>query len=111
VAATREGIGEAEFLAMPPVALDALVRSAAIEALRPAAMICAAIMNTHNDYEKRPQGWSPADFLPGAEPARDESMDEFVEKVQRGEKFEPPPPEVMDAFRDRMASMFGKAQG
>lgn len=93
---------------MPPVALGVLIRQAALDSLRPAAMVCASIWNTHNDYEKRPQGWSPADFLPGAESCED--MEEFAEKVQRGEQFEAPPPEVMETFKARMLSIFGQAK-
>jgi hypothetical protein len=68
----------------------------------------AALYNVNNDWDKRPQGWSAADFMPGAKTEKDE-MREFVEAVQRGDKFEMDPDEAA-LFRRQMEASFGNIQ-
>lgn len=68
----------------------------------------AALYNVNNDWDKRPQGWSAADFMPGARTDEDE-MREFVEAVQRGDNFEADPEEAA-RFRRQMEATFGNIQ-
>lgn len=67
-------------------------------------MVITAIYNVNNDYEKNPEGFSPMDFMPGAKSA-DDDMREFVEAVERGDKFETSAEEIA-AFRSGIESTF-----
>jgi hypothetical protein len=91
---------------MAPVALDALMERAKVardEGRWLAAGIKAEIWNVNIDLEKhRPR--TAADFMPGAQ-AEDDEMREFVDKVQRGEKFEVDPRAVA-AFRAELERKF-----
>lgn len=42
------------------------------------AMVCATIANTHCDFEKRPEGFSPEDFMPGAKANGRHSLEQFA---------------------------------
>ncbi len=80
---------------MAPVALHELMQRALIrdrKAKFNAAMMCASLFNVNNDWKKRPQGWTPLDFMPEV-PQRDE-MKEFVLAIERGESVAPTKEEV-----------------
>lgn len=70
----------------------------------PAALICSVLANCNRDPDKRPEPWQPADFMPGAK-SEEEEMREFVERVQRGDKFETDPEELA-RFKTQMRSSF-----
>lgn len=76
------------------------------ERIYPAALICSVIANVNRDPERRAEPWQPAHFMPGAKSEEDE-MREFVEAVQRGDKFEADPEEI-ERFKRQMESAFGK---
>jgi len=59
------------------------------------------------DPEKRPQGFSAADFMPGAvvKSERDELI-EWAEQVISGESFEEPDPEELRRFQTGMRENF-----
>lgn len=59
------------------------------------ALICAVLANLNRGPDDEP--YDLGDFMPGALSEEDQ-MREFVEAVQRGEKFEDPP-EVVASFR------------
>jgi hypothetical protein len=72
---------------MPPVEFAALVdrlvardRKMQIET----AKILAMLANCHLSRDEKPDGWSPADFLPGAKKPQ-MSMREWILARQRGE--------------------------
>lgn len=69
--------------------------------MHPAALVSATLLNMLADRESHPENWTMAEVLTGKRPA-DQEMLEFVEKVQRGDKFEAPPPEIMEAFKKRL---------
>lgn len=69
----------------------------------PAALICSVIANANRASEES-KLWTPADFMPGAKSEEDE-MREFVEAVQRGDKFETDP-ELLAKFKQQMTSTF-----
>jgi hypothetical protein len=78
-----------------------------------AASIQAAIYNTHNDWDKRPEGWTAADFMPGAVIQTEEDrLIEFAERVMAGDSFEDgaPDPEEMDEFRRTVTKTFNNVR-
>ena len=70
----------------------------------PAAVICSVIANVNRDPDRRAEPFTPADFMPGAKTEEDE-MREFVEAVQRGEKFETDPA-ALEQFKQQLHSTF-----
>lgn len=70
----------------------------------PAAMVCSVMANVNRDSDQRPEPYTPADFMPGAK-SEEEEMREFVEAVQRGDKFETDP-EDLARFKRQMESTF-----
>lgn len=74
------------------------------ERLVPAALICSVLANINRDPDRRSEPYTPADFLPGAKSEEDE-MREFVEAVQRGDRFELDP-EDSEAFKRKMQETF-----
>jgi hypothetical protein len=107
----RYGFTVDEFLICSPREFDLLLRDEhdqERERLVPAALICAVIANSHRDPDRRPEPWTPADFMPGAKSEEDE-MREFVERVQRGDKFEIDP-EAAESFKQQMQSMFSNVK-
>ena len=71
----------------------------------PAAMICSVMANIVRDEDKRPEPWTPADFMPGAKTEEDE-MREFAEAVARGDSFETDPALIAD-WKTKMQATFG----
>jgi hypothetical protein len=72
-------------------------------------MICAQIWNTHNDWEKRPEGFTAADFMPGAViQTEEEKLLAFAERVVAGDTFEDgaPDAEELDSFRRQVNKAF-----
>jgi len=87
---------------MAPVALDALMSRSAIgdrKRLFSGAMVCATICNVKNDWEKNPDGWTPADFLPGAR--REDDTDRFIREMESGE-LQKVDPRAMAAFKMKL---------
>jgi hypothetical protein len=78
-----------------------------LDRLAAAAAIQAAIFNVNNDWDKRPQGWVPADFMPGAviKSERDELL-EFAEAVARGDTFDEPDHEELARCRGEIEKTF-----
>jgi hypothetical protein len=67
-----------------------------------AAMICAQIWNTHNNWEKRPEGFTAADFMPGAViQSEEEKLLEFAERVAAGDTFDDGAPDIEELERCR----------
>jgi|GEM_PF-5341044 len=91
---------------MAPAALDVLIEQQGRSRIFPAAMICAAIFNTHNDWTKNPDGWRPQDFMPGAKLRSDEDdMREFVLALERGDDVAPTP-EDLEHFKRNLQQQF-----
>lgn len=64
-------------------------RNVQLDRLAAAAAIQATMRNLQNDWEERPQGWVPADFMPGAVIKTErEKLIEFAEAIERGDTFE-----------------------
>jgi hypothetical protein len=74
------------------------------DAYGPAAMICSLLANINRDEERRPEPYTPNDFLPGARTEEDE-MREFAEAVMRGDTFEVDPEQIAE-FRQKMVTSF-----
>jgi len=74
------------------------------ERIYPGALICSVLANINRDPDRWPEPWKPADFMPGAK-SEEEEMREFVDRVQRGDKFEVDP-EAIAAFKQQMRSSF-----
>jgi hypothetical protein len=75
--------------------------------LAAAAAIQATLCNVHNDWDKRPQGWVPANFMPGAiVKSEQEELHEWAEAVLNGESFNEPDPEEHLRFRQGMQESF-----
>lgn len=109
------GLSEEEFMAMAPVALDALVvRLQARErrADHRSASIIAAIFNVHRDTEKRPEPFEAEDFMRDGKRSRtdEDDMKEFVLAAERGE-IEPPDPAALAEFKRDLAAMCVGAGG
>lgn len=71
------------------------------QSMHPAALVSSTLLNMLSDRENHPEPWTMAEVLGGKSEAQQE-MEDFVDKVQSGEKFEPPPPEVMEVFKRRL---------
>jgi hypothetical protein len=100
-------LSEEEYLEMPPIALDALLARAAIadrKALFPGAMVCATLCNLKNDWDKNPDGWQPADFLPGAVREEDD-LEAFARELEQG-KLQRPDVEVVEQFKRNLQAQF-----
>jgi hypothetical protein len=80
-------------------------RDVQLDRLAAAAAIQATICNTHNDWEKRPEGWVPANFMPGAKSERDELL-EFAEAVARGDTFDEPDAVELERCRGEIEKTF-----
>jgi hypothetical protein len=75
--------------------------------LAAAAAIQATLYNLHNDWDKRPQGWVPADFMPGAVvKSEQEELHEWAEQVLNGGSFDEPDPDEYSRFRQSMHENF-----
>ena len=108
-ARNRYGFTRDEFLSCSPCEFELLLQDdleEQKERLYPAAIVCSVIANVNRDPERRPEPFQPADFMPGAKSEEDE-MREFVEAIQRGDKFEMDP-EEMENFKRNMERTFGK---
>lgn len=99
---------------MAPVALDALMERARLvrdEARWLVAAQRADFWNVNRDPDKHPELFTPADFMPAGSAGAskqnqgDYSMQEFIDQIQRGEKFEVTP-EGAAAFRLNFESRF-----
>ena len=103
------GLSDAEFLRLAPVALDALIDRLQVrrdEARWRTAAIRSDIWNVNRDLENN-ELLTAADFMPGAK-SQAEKDREFVEMVQRGERFKVDP-EKERRFRNTMKSTFADA--
>jgi hypothetical protein len=94
---------------MAPVALDALIDRARVardEVRWLAAAQRADFWNAHRGENDEPV--TPAYFMPGAAGVKSEQdeLREFIDKIQRGEKIDPPPPAQVAAFRAAMQNNF-----
>jgi hypothetical protein len=95
---------------MAPCALDALLerhRIAREENRWLVAALCAELWNPHLSADDR---LTASDFMPGAAERREQEHRDFIEKVQRGEKFEVDQDEVAN-FRRRMMEAFSDVPG
>ena len=100
-------LSDAEFLAIAPAALDALMeryRIARDEGRWLAGGIRSDIWNVNRDPEKS-KPLTAAHFVPGAKTPEDEDR-EFLEKVVNGERFESPDEEELRRFRSQMGTTF-----
>ena len=93
-----------EFLEISPRELDLhFEEQAAIrrESWQRAALVCAVLANVHRGEDIEP--YSVDDFMPGAEGRKsdEEDMRDFVEQIQRGEKFEADP-EALAALKNSL---------
>jgi hypothetical protein len=111
VARADLGMSREEFLACSPLELEAMI--ARLEKRRDharflAAMVCASIFNVNCDFDKRPEGFSPADFMPGKRSPADD-LTEFALECQRND-FEHIPTEedkrMAEIFRAQMSGTF-----
>lgn len=74
--------------------------------LWPAALICSVIANAHRNKDERPEPFTAADFMPGAEvKTREQELREWADAVERGETFEADP-EELEEFKRQMQSSF-----
>lgn len=75
----------------------------------PAALVCSVLANIHRTEDREP--YTISDFLPGGDRGRglseEEDMRRFIDEVQSGKTFDPPPPEQIAAFRRSLESNFG----
>jgi hypothetical protein len=73
----------------------------------PAAMVKAALYNVHNDWDKKPDGWSIAECMPGAViKTEEEKLIEFAEAVLNGESIEEDiDPDEMRNFRKNLEQL------
>lgn len=67
----------------------------------PAALICSVLANIHRGEDVDP--YSVEDFMPGSKGRKsdEEDMREFIEQIERGEKFEVDP-EAMAKFKQSL---------
>lgn len=107
------GLADVEFLGLTPAALELLLNRGIARDRKVqfhAATIAAAIYNVNNDWEKRPQGWTPADFMPGAGDEEAEDMRTFIEQAERGDPFDVDPGDLA-AFKARVEAKVTPPRG
>jgi hypothetical protein len=75
------------------------------ERMLPAALVCSVLANINRDADKRPEPYTAADFMPGAK-TDEEEMQEFAERVMRGDTFETDPDDLQQ-FKRQMLTTFG----
>lgn len=106
----RFGLDRAEFLSISPRELYLLLEAdedCDRDRYAAAGLIAAQIWNVNNDWDKRPQGFTAADFMPGAVvKSEQDELAEFAEAVLRGETFDAPDPAEIERCRRELGKTF-----
>jgi hypothetical protein len=111
VAKADLGMSREEFLSTAPVELDAMMdrlKARRDDAQYFAAMVCASIFNVNCDWEKKPEGFSPLDFMPGHK-KKDDDLEAFARECEEN-NFEHVPTEkdleLAEQFKTRVSKVF-----
>jgi hypothetical protein len=104
-------MSRSEFLFTSPREFDAMTERLNLKREQErysTASIIAAIYNSVCNYDKRPEGFSPEDFLPGKKSSRHQTLEEFAIECEKND-FKPLAPTEEDkAAADKFLEGFKK---